>query len=387
MGLDEMRLQVLAVASDCPKEKQNARKVLQLMCKGRYWVLVVLLLSNVVINESLPILLDDAIGGGLAAILISTASIVIFGIIPQAICVRYGLIIGAKASPLVLVLMWLTAPISYPIAKLLNRVLGANDTHTYKKSQLKSFLQFHRTGVEPLAEAEINILSSVLELGAKRIETIMTPIKDVVQLDADAILDQEMLTYILSSGYSRIPVYDHSDPSGFIGLLLVKRLLQYDHSLNLPVRSLRLSILPEALPYTSCFQAFNYFRTGRAHLLLITRTPGLGGAIGIVTLEDIIEEMIAQEIVDETDIYEDNTHKRFVNRVATARIMQGIIERKPKHEEDSPVSYGSTLIDSRNSISEELCEPLPPSFDRYRPENVRRIEIDFTSTRYGTMVL
>ncbi|KAF9065355.1 hypothetical protein BDP27DRAFT_62255 [Rhodocollybia butyracea] len=363
MGLDEMHLRVLATASDSPEEKQNARKVLQLMNKGRYWVLVVLLLSNVIINESLPIFLDGAIGGGIPAILISTASIVIFGeIIPQAICVRYGLNIGAKAAPLVLALMWLTAPISYPIAQLLNYVLGANDTHTYKKSQLKSFLQFHRTGVEPLIEAEIGILNGALELGAKRIETIMTPMKDVVKLSAEAILDRATLAYILSSGYSRIPVYDSSDPSGFIGVLLVKKLLQYDHLLNLPIRDLPLSILPEAHPCTNCFQAFDYFRTGRAHLLLINCTPGNpGGAIGIVTLEDIIEEIITEEIVDETDIYEDNIHHRAAKRLATARIMQGITERRLQR--DPPIGGG--IGDFRASTSEELCEPTLPSFDQY----------------------
>ncbi|KAF9065354.1 hypothetical protein BDP27DRAFT_62094 [Rhodocollybia butyracea] len=356
MGLDEMHLRVLAEASDCPEEKRNAKKVLRLMDKGRYWVLVVLLLSNVITNETLPIFLEGAIGGGLPAILISTASIVIFGIIPQAVCVRYGLSIGAKAAPLVLVLMWLTAPISYPIARCLNYALGANTLHTYKKSQLKSFLHFHQTGVEPLIEAEIGILNGALELGDKFIETMMTPMKDVFQIDADAILDQEMLAYILSSGYSRIPVYDSNGSSGFMGLLLVKQLLKYDHLLNLPVRDLPLSILPEAPPYISCFQVLNYFRTGRAHLLLVNRTPGNPrGAIGIVTLEDIIEEIIAQEIVDETDIYEDNIHYRAAKRLATARIMHGIIECREQGE-TSPASSEPTLIDFEVTISKDVEE-------------------------------
>jgi Hemolysins and related proteins containing CBS domains len=69
------------------------------------------------------------------------------------------------------------APIAWPIAKLLDYVLGANEAHTYKKAELKSFLQFHRTGEEPLRDHEIRILNGVLELNTTNVETIMTPMK------------------------------------------------------------------------------------------------------------------------------------------------------------------------------------------------------------------
>lgn len=70
-----------------------------------------------------------------------------------------------------------SAPIAWPIAKLLDYVLGANETQTYKKAELKSFLQFHRQGQEPLRDDEISILNGVLELNNTRVETIMTPMK------------------------------------------------------------------------------------------------------------------------------------------------------------------------------------------------------------------
>lgn len=69
------------------------------------------------------------------------------------------------------------APIAWPIAKLLDFALGANEANTYKKAELKSFLQFHRQGQEPLQDDEISILSGVLELGNKRADSIMTPLK------------------------------------------------------------------------------------------------------------------------------------------------------------------------------------------------------------------
>ncbi|KAF8588519.1 DUF21-domain-containing protein [Ramaria rubella] len=323
MGLDELHLRVLATSSDEPLEKRNAQTVLKLMRTGRHWVLVSLLLSNVVVNESLPIFLDSAIGGGIAAVVISTTMIVIFGVIPQAACARYGLAIGARCAPFVLILMYCLAPIAWPIAKLLDRVLGSSEGHTYKKAELKSFLQFHRHGEEPLRDDEINILNGVLELNSKHVVDIMTEIQDVVTLSADTVMDHEMIDRLLVSGYSRFPVHEPGKPLAFIGLLLIKTLLRYDVSEKRTVGSFRLSILPEALPSINCFQALDYFQTGRAHLLLISDTPGReGGALGVVTLEGLYE-IISEEIVDETDLYESNRIKKRAKRQSTAVVMRG----------------------------------------------------------------
>ncbi|KIN93515.1 hypothetical protein M404DRAFT_1008871 [Pisolithus tinctorius Marx 270] len=347
MGLDELHLRVLATSSDDIAERENAQKVHKLLQKGRHWVLVVLLLSNVVINESLPIFLDSAIGGGIAAVVISTTAIVIFGcgIIPQAVCVRYGLAIGARCAPFVLFLMYILSPVAYPIAKLLDRVLGKSETHTYKKAELKSFLQFHRTGEEPLRDDEICILNGVLELNNKNVESIMTPICDVVTLSSDTILDHATVEAILTSGYSRIPIHEPADPLAFQGLLLVKKLLTYDPSKCLPVSHFKLSILPEAHPSINCFQALDYFQTGRAHLLLISHTPGIaGGAIGVITLEDVIEEIISEEIVDETDRYEDNQSKKQAKRLTTAAVMRGIVERDRSLARSTPAELRTPLL-------------------------------------------
>jgi len=138
-----------------------------------------------------------------------------------------------------------------------------------------------------------------------------------------------LTSFSLQSGYSRFPVHEKGNKDAFIGLLLVKmvciacniptpplrfdlytkQLLTYDPKKALPVSAFPLSILPEASPSINCFQALDYLcvclgicffkgwtfdrvfllcksQTGRAHLLLISRTPGLpGGAIGVITLE------------------------------------------------------------------------------------------------------
>lgn len=77
MGQDETYLQVLATSGE-GKERSNAKAVLKLLKKGKHWVLVTLLLSNVITNETLPIVLDRSLGGGWPAVLSSTVLIGVY---------------------------------------------------------------------------------------------------------------------------------------------------------------------------------------------------------------------------------------------------------------------------------------------------------------------
>lgn len=74
MRQDEVYLQVIKTSGE-GAEKKHAEKVLNLLKRGKHWVLVTLLLSNVITNETLPIILDRSLGGGWPAVLGSTALI------------------------------------------------------------------------------------------------------------------------------------------------------------------------------------------------------------------------------------------------------------------------------------------------------------------------
>lgn len=71
MGQDEIYLQVISLDAEEPQRK-NAKRVHDLLKKGKHWVLVTLLLSNVIVNETLPVVLDRCFGGGVAAVVGST---------------------------------------------------------------------------------------------------------------------------------------------------------------------------------------------------------------------------------------------------------------------------------------------------------------------------
>ncbi|KAI5986404.1 hypothetical protein EDD15DRAFT_2373391 [Pisolithus albus] len=66
--------------------------------------------------------------------------------------------------------------------------------------------------------------------------------------------------------------------------------------------------------------------------------PGVaGGAIGVITLDpDVIEEIISEEIVDETDRYEDNQSKKEAKRLTNAAVMRGIVERERNMARQTP---------------------------------------------------
>lgn len=298
MGQDGVYLQVIAESGE-GKEQRHAQKVHQLLSRGKHWVLVTLLLSNVIVNETLPIILDRSLGGGWPAVLGSTALIVIFGeVIPQSICVRYGLSIGAFMAAPVIFLMWALAPIAWPTAKLLDYLLGEDHGTVYKKSGLKTLVGLHQTmGVasDRLNEDEVTIIGAVLELKDKAIGDIMTPLGDVFTLSADTVLDEEIMGVINNAGYSRIPIHEPDHVQNFVGMLLVKALIIYDPEDCRKVSEFALATLPETRPETSCLDMINFFQEGKSHMVLVSESPGENfGAIGVVTLEDVIEELIGE---------------------------------------------------------------------------------------------
>ena len=304
MGLDMVNLQVLS-SSGSEEERKNALTVLRLLERGRHWVLVVLLLGNVIVNETLPVFLSG-FGSGLSAVILSTVLIVIFGeIVPQSVCARYGLTIGAKCAPLVHVAMIVLAPIAYPTAKVLDWCLGEEHGTTYRKAELKTFVQLHQQiGTETLNDDEVTIIRAVLDLNDKTLEDVMTPIEDVFTLPSNHILDEQAVAELVQLGYSRVPVHEPGRPDAILGMLLVKKLIQYDPEDGWPVSRFTLTPLPEASADLNLLDAINYMQVGRSHMILVSRHPGEPtGALGVVTLEDIIEEMIGEEIVDETDLF------------------------------------------------------------------------------------
>ncbi|XP_029356361.1 metal transporter CNNM2 isoform X7 [Echeneis naucrates] len=225
MALDPMELQIVQNCGT-EREKNYAKKIEPVRSQGNY-LLCSLLLGNVLVNTTLTILLDDIAGSGLIAVVMSTIGIVIFGeIVPQAICSRHGLAVGANTIFLTKFFMLLTFPASYPVSKLLDYLLGQEIGTVYNREKLLEMLRV-TDPYNDLVKEELNIIQGALELRTKTVEDVMTPLRDCFMIPGDATLDFNTMSEIMKSGYTRIPVFE-GERSNIVDLLFVKDLAFVD---------------------------------------------------------------------------------------------------------------------------------------------------------------
>ncbi|XP_024464399.1 DUF21 domain-containing protein At2g14520 isoform X3 [Populus trichocarpa] len=223
--------------------------------------------------EALPIFLDSLVTAGVA-IVISVTLILLFGeILPQSVCSRYGLAIGATVAPFVRLLVWICFPVAYPISKLLDFLLGHGHVALFRRAELKTLVNFHGNeagkGGE-LTHDETTIIAGALELTEKTASDAMTPISETFAIDINDKLDRELMSLILEKGHSRVPVY-YEQPTNIIGLILANNLLTIHPEDKVPVKNVtirRIPRVPETLPL---YDILNEFQKGHSHMAVVTR--------------------------------------------------------------------------------------------------------------------
>ncbi|XP_010172019.1 metal transporter CNNM1, partial [Antrostomus carolinensis] len=168
---------------------------------------------------------------------------------------------------------------------------------------------------------ELAMVQGALELRTKVVEDVLTPLADCFMLRADAVLDFATVSEILRSGYTRIPVYEGDRRDNIVDLLFVKDLAFVDPDDCTPLQTVtRFYRRPLHCVFndTRLDTLLEEFQTGKSHLAIVQRVNNEGEGdpfyevMGIVTLEDVIEEIIKSEILDETDLYTDNRKKERV---------------------------------------------------------------------------
>ena len=370
MSLDHTELAIL-INTGSENDKKYAKSILPVRKLGNF-LLCSILLGNVLVNNTLTIFLDTLTGGGgTIAIIFSTLGIVIFGeIIPQALCSRHGLMVGAHTILLTKFFMLITSPLSFPLSKVLDCVLGAEIGTVYNRERLIELMKVTEQ-YNGLEKKEINIVHGALVLKQKNVKDVMTPLDDCYMLPIETLLNFEALTEIKDQGYSRIPVYE-GERSNIVHILYAKDLLFIDPDDEKPIEEVCKFYKNEVnfvYSDTILTDMFDEFKSGeKGHMAVVQEVITEGTTdpymetVGLITLEDIVEEIIQQEIVDETDVIIDNKTKKKRKR------------ERYKKDADFKMFLGKThhRVQISPSMSLAILQFLTTSVKAFSPEHVSR---------------
>ena len=322
MGLDTTGLEIVMSGDDAALARAATR--IYPVRKNGNLLLCTLLLGNVAVNTLLGILMAD-LTSGTVGFITSTAMIVIFGeIIPQATFSRYALQVGEKAIPLMNVIICLFYIIAKPLAFCLDKLLGHELGTTYSKAEFSKLLEIHMNAGE-LNQDEGQAMKGALEYQDMTVQQVYTALNKTFMVNVDDRLSFETMSIIFKTGYSRIPVYENN-VSNVVGLLFVKDLIFINPVDCTPVRSF-VEIFGRGSHVVwmddKLGEVLNFLKKGHCHMALVrdvNKGDGTGDPFyevkGIITLEDIIEVIIGDQIIDETDAWEDLAHTIEVKRGA-----------------------------------------------------------------------
>ena len=242
-------------------------------------------------------------GRTVAALVVALVLILVFGVAIPTAWAKYA---GEWLVVRVLPLLTLTRVVCYPVTVVLQvfdpfvrRLAGVPvpDERSYADELEQEILSVVSEGERHGAvdEEEKEMIESVFELADMRVEEVMTPRTDIVALPQEADLETVLET-IRAKGHSRIPVYDGTIDT-ILGVLYAKDLLRRsDESHFRLTEVMRETIfVPESKEVR---QLLREFQQEKVHLAVVL--DEYGGTAGLVTIEDILEELVG-EIIDEYD--------------------------------------------------------------------------------------
>lgn len=259
---------------------------------------------------------------GEAGVAIATVSmtllVLIFAeILPKTYAIRHAnraaLAVGPIINVLVIVLLPFVKTINL-IVRVLLRMFGvdmhATDAQHSSTEELRGAIELHSTVAEGEDRESTVLLKSVMDLMDVQVGEIMTHRKDLDTINADAPV-QGTINQVLESAYTRLPIW-REDSDNMVGILHAKALLREVRAqggdtaklddLDITTIAATPWFIPEQTPLLDQLQAF---RDRHEHFALVV--DEYGALQGIVTLEDILEEIVG-DIADETDVLVPGVH-------------------------------------------------------------------------------
>lgn len=313
MAIDRLRVRYLA-----EKQVPGARQLEELLEHPEKLLSAILIgnnLVNIMASVFATALFIELFGsrGELMTILILTPVLLIFSeILPKTLAANYPEQLSLTVLHPIRLIMWLFKPVITVVgglSRFFARLFRSKkERPMISEDEIRSIIEFGEQSGVVHAEKRL-MLHGVFDLSAMRVRDVMVPRTEVVGIEVSTPFD-EVVKLCAQARHSRFPVYE-GDLDRVVGIIHSKEVLSYigqpeDFSLRAVTRLPY--FVPEAKPIESLLQAFR-----RKHLHLAVVVDEYGGVEGIVTLEDIVEEIIG-EIQDEYDDEEALVHPAGPNR-------------------------------------------------------------------------
>ncbi len=284
------------------EKRHNARDVMYIKEN-----IAVAVATIVIINNSINIIGSVFIGREVARILgdqwlgiasgVLTFIIIIFGeVIPKAIGERFKIPISLFFAKPIRILMWLFRPV-VGLAMILARPWTKGERGRVTEEEIKMMLKLGRDAGTVESDEEI-LINHVFRLNDLQASNIMKPLEEAYMLPADKTL-MEAKDAITMSPYNRIAVYQ-GDPNRIVGIvqhrILLRELTRDNHSSKIKDWMLKPIFVNQSIKVDALMAKFQAYHQ---HLFVVQ--DHLGHNVGLVTMEDVLEELFG-EIYDEKDV-------------------------------------------------------------------------------------
>jgi Mg2+/Co2+ transporter CorB len=336
--------------------KKNA-KIFEELFKNKEMLICTILFANNLVNIlasaiATKILIELTSNDGvLYATIIMTLMILIFGeLIPKTLALSKADQFALKIAPMFKVLVYILYPLTITlnfVATLILKIFGVNylnfkkeEVSEKREEELRGAIDLHG---EDSSKDEKNMLKSILDLDNITVGSIMIPRKDIFSLPSN-IKYNELITKLNNSPHSRIPIWE-KNPENIIGIFHIRKLIeiQADDFKSFNIKSLcqKPWFIPES---TRLDNQLLEFKRRKEHFSIVL--DEYGEFLGIVTLEDIIEEIVG-EIDDEQDVLKISKGSKDIKSISSkSYLVKGNVTIRELNKElniNIPVSNASTV--------------------------------------------
>ncbi|MCU1570008.1 MAG: putative integral rane protein [Naasia sp.] len=272
----------------------NAISFLRVTSETTAAVLVTFALANAIDELWLALLL--------AALVMTAVSFVLVGSSPRSVGRAHARVVLRFGAPVVRGVRVLLGPIADALVLLGNWVTpGRPRSATFTSEEQLLSMVDEATELDVLEEDDRELIHSIFEFGDTVVREVMVPRTDMATIDRTATVGTAMNLF-LSRGYSRLPVTEENDPDEIAGILHLRDLARLMHEGTADVESRPVAgLIRPALFVPESKKADDMLRQMQLesnHIAMVV--DEYGGIAGLVTLEDIIEELVG-DIADEYD--------------------------------------------------------------------------------------